>query len=181
MRTELAPVLVVAALAASFVAIASAVASDADDDVTAKPIGPPVKLKATSQVEITPYPQRMFVAHRINRSYDFIDPFDGQPGLLLRTEVDARTAAEWGLINQAVPAEELRAASRRLAEKVAEASPLTLAIGKQAFYAQVDLDQPKAYAYAKEVMSMNALSADAQEGIGAFLGKRRPCWTCSIR
>ena len=53
---------------------------------------------------------------------------------------------------------------------------LVVAIGKQAFYTQIDLDQPKAYAYAKEVMSMNALAADAQEGIGAFLEKRPPCW-----
>lgn len=90
--------------------------------------------------------------------------------------VGARTAAEWGLINYVVPATELFAASRRLAAKVAEASSLVVAIGKQAFYTQVDLDQPKAYAYAKEVMSMNALAADAQEGIGAFLGKRTPCW-----
>jgi molybdopterin/thiamine biosynthesis adenylyltransferase len=50
-------------------------------------------------------------------------------------------------------------------------------LGKQAFYTQVDLDQPKAYAYAKEVMSMNSLAADAQEGISAFLEKRRACWT----
>ena len=91
--------------------------------------------------------------------------------------VDARTAADWGLINQAVPGAELQAATRRLATKVAEASSLVVAIGKQAYYTQIDLDQPKAYAYAKEVMSMNALAADAQEGIGAFLGKRPPCWT----
>ena len=51
-----------------------------------------------------------------------------------------------------------------------------MGLGKQAFYAQIDLDQPKAYAYAKEVMSMNAAAADAQEGIGAFLEKRTPCW-----
>jgi enoyl-CoA hydratase/carnithine racemase len=91
--------------------------------------------------------------------------------------VDARTAAEWGLINQAVPADELHAATRALAAKIAEASSLVVALGKQAFYTQIDLDQPKAYAYAKEVMSMNALAADAQEGIGAFLGKRAACWT----
>lgn len=90
--------------------------------------------------------------------------------------VDARTAAEWGLINQAVPAAELPAATRGMAAKVAEASSLVVSLGKQAFYTQIDLDQPKAYAYAKEVMSMNALAADAQEGIGAFLGKRSPCW-----
>ena len=51
-----------------------------------------------------------------------------------------------------------------------------MGLGKQAFYAQIDLDQPKAYAYAKEVMSMNALAEDAQEGIGAFLEKRVACW-----
>ena len=97
--------------------------------------------------------------------------------LLTGEMVPARTAAEWGLINQAVPAGDLQAVTRNLAEKVAAASSLTVALGKQAFYTQVDLDQPKAYAYAKEVMSMNALAADAQEGIGAFLGKRTPCWS----
>jgi enoyl-CoA hydratase/carnithine racemase len=97
--------------------------------------------------------------------------------LLTGDPVDARTAADWGIINQAVPAAELTAATRRLAAKVADASSLVVSIGKQAFYTQIDLDQPKAYAYAKEVMSMNALAADAQEGIGAFLGKRAPCWS----
>lgn len=96
--------------------------------------------------------------------------------LLTGESVPARTAAEWGLINHAVPAADLAAATRQLAAKVAEASTLVVAIGKQAFYTQIDLDQPKAYAYAKEVMSMNALAADAQEGIGAFLGKRAACW-----
>jgi enoyl-CoA hydratase/carnithine racemase len=97
--------------------------------------------------------------------------------LMTGEPVDARTAAEWGLINRAVPAAELASATRKLAAKVAEASPLVVSIGKQAFYAQIDLDQEKAYAYAKEVMSMNALAADAQEGISAFLGKRAACWT----
>ena len=97
--------------------------------------------------------------------------------LLTGEMVDARTAADWGLVNQVVPLAELEAATRRLALKVADASPLTVAIGKQAFYTQIDLDQPKAYAYTKEVMSMNAMAADAQEGIAAFLGKRTPCWT----
>jgi enoyl-CoA hydratase/carnithine racemase len=97
--------------------------------------------------------------------------------LLTGEMVSARAAAEWGLINETVPAEELQSTTRRLAEKVAAASSLVVGIGKQAFYTQIDLDQPKAYAYAKEVMSMNALAADAQEGIGAFLGKRAPCWS----
>ncbi|HUI27296.1 MAG TPA: enoyl-CoA hydratase-related protein, partial [Candidatus Kryptonia bacterium] len=96
--------------------------------------------------------------------------------LLTGELIDAATAAEWGLINRAVPAERLDAETRALAEKVAAASSLTVAIGKQAFYAQIDLDQPKAYAYAKEVMSMNALAADAQEGMRAFVDKRTPCW-----
>lgn len=97
--------------------------------------------------------------------------------LLSGDPVDARTAADWGLINQAVPAVELASATRKLAAKAAEASALVVSIGKQAFYTQIDLDTSKAYAYAKEVMSMNALAADAQEGISAFLGKRSPCWT----
>jgi len=97
--------------------------------------------------------------------------------LLTGELVDARTAAEWGLINRVVPAAELAAESRQLAARIAAASSLVVGLGKQAFYTQIDLDQPKAYAYAKEVMSMNALAADAQEGIGAFLGKRAPCWT----
>jgi enoyl-CoA hydratase/carnithine racemase len=96
--------------------------------------------------------------------------------LLTGEFLDARTAAEWGLVNHVVPAAQLQAESRKLAAKVAEASSLVVALGKQAFYTQIDLEQPKAYAYAKEVMSMNALAADAQEGIGAFLGKRAPCW-----
>jgi enoyl-CoA hydratase/carnithine racemase len=52
-----------------------------------------------------------------------------------------------------------------------------VALGKQAFYTQIDLDQPKAYAYAKEVMTMNSLAQDAQEGMSAFLQKRSPRWT----
>ena len=97
--------------------------------------------------------------------------------LLTGEPVDARTAAEWGLIYEVVPAAGLTAATRKLAAKVAEASSLVVAIGKQAFYTQIDLDEPKAYAYAKEVMSMNAMAADAQEGMGAFIGKRAPCWS----
>lgn len=97
--------------------------------------------------------------------------------LMTGEPVDSRTAADWGLINTVVPAAELRTRTRELACKLANASPLTLAIGKQAYYTQIDLDQPKAYAYAKEIMSMNSLAADAQEGISAFLGKRAACWT----
>jgi enoyl-CoA hydratase/carnithine racemase len=97
--------------------------------------------------------------------------------LLTGDFVDANTAADWGLVNQVVPDAELEDAARTLALAVANASSLTIALGKQAFYSQIDLDQPKAYAYAKEVMSMNALAADAQEGMCAFLEKRQPTWT----
>jgi enoyl-CoA hydratase/carnithine racemase len=97
--------------------------------------------------------------------------------LLTGTPIDAATAADWGLVNRAVPADQLAEETRRLALRCAEASSFTVALGKQAFYAQVDLDQPKAYAYAKAVMTMNSLAGDAQEGIAAFLEKRVPCWT----
>lgn len=97
--------------------------------------------------------------------------------LLTGEAIGAATAAEWGLINNAVPGAELRSATRTLAARIAEASPLTVSIGKQAYYTQIDLDQPKAYAYAKEVMSINAMAGDAQEGISAFLEKRPACWS----
>jgi enoyl-CoA hydratase/carnithine racemase len=96
--------------------------------------------------------------------------------LLTGEMVDAVTAAEWGLVNLVVPADALAQETRKLAQKVAAASTLTVALGKQAFYSQIDLDQPKAYAYAKEIMSMNSLALDAQEGMAAFLGKRPACW-----
>lgn len=96
--------------------------------------------------------------------------------LLTGTPIDARTAMDYGLINRVVPADKLREESYSLAKRIADTSSLTMSIGKQAFYAQIDLDQPKAYAYAKEVMSLNAMAEDAQEGMGAFLEKRTPCW-----
>jgi enoyl-CoA hydratase/carnithine racemase len=97
--------------------------------------------------------------------------------LLTGKLVDAATAAEWGLINRVVPAAELESATRDLALKIAQASSFTVALGKQAYYAQIDLDQAKAYAYAKEVMTVNSLAHDAQEGISAFLEKRIACWS----
>lgn len=96
--------------------------------------------------------------------------------LLTGTPIDAQTAMEYGLVNRVVPADRLREETHALAQRIADASTLTVSVGKQAFYTQIDLDQPKAYAYAKEVMSLNAMSEDAQEGMGAFLDKRPPCW-----
>jgi enoyl-CoA hydratase/carnithine racemase len=96
--------------------------------------------------------------------------------LLTGTPIDAPTAMEWGLVNRVVPIERLREETYSLAQRIADASTLTVSVGKQAFYTQIDLDQPKAYAYAKEVMSLNSMAEDAQEGMGAFLAKRKPCW-----
>jgi enoyl-CoA hydratase/carnithine racemase len=97
--------------------------------------------------------------------------------LLTGDLVDAATAADWGLINRVVPAAALASETRKLAARIADASSLVIGIGKQAYYTQIDLDQSKAYAYAKEVMTMNSLAVDAQEGISAFLEKRAACWT----
>jgi enoyl-CoA hydratase/carnithine racemase len=96
--------------------------------------------------------------------------------LLTGTPIDAATAADWGLINEAVPAERLVERTRELAGQIAAASGFVVGIGKEAFYAQIDRDQRSAYDYTKTVMTMNALAADAQEGIGAFLEKRQPVW-----
>jgi enoyl-CoA hydratase/carnithine racemase len=99
--------------------------------------------------------------------------------LLTGEFIDATTAAAWGLVNRVVPAEELDGAVATLAGRLADASPLTLQVGKETFYRQVDLDQRQAYDLAKTVMSLNAMAGDAQEGMSAFLEKRRPDWTGS--
>ena len=96
--------------------------------------------------------------------------------LLTGEMIDADRAAEWGLINKVVAAERLEEETRELALRIAAASRVTVAMGKQAFYHQVDLEQPEAYEYTKEVMSLNAQAADAQEGMCAFLEKREPAW-----
>ncbi|HEY1654062.1 MAG TPA: enoyl-CoA hydratase [Candidatus Tumulicola sp.] len=96
--------------------------------------------------------------------------------LLTGELIDAATARSWGLVNRVVPLERLHAESLALAGRIAAASATVVGIGKAAFYAQVDLDGGAAYAYAKEVMTMNALEADAREGIESFLEKRRPAW-----
>jgi enoyl-CoA hydratase/carnithine racemase len=96
--------------------------------------------------------------------------------LLTGEFISAEEALAEGLINKVVPAEELEAEARKLAERIAEASPLVVGIGKQAFYRQLEMPTDQAYAYTKEVMSFNATFADAQEGMCAFLEKRKPEW-----
>lgn len=92
--------------------------------------------------------------------------------LLTGETIDAATAADWGLVNIVVPPDELDARTTELAAAIVAASPLTLAIGKQAFYAQIDLPQDEAYELMAETMAQNAVTCDAQEGMSAFLAKR---------
>jgi enoyl-CoA hydratase/carnithine racemase len=96
--------------------------------------------------------------------------------LLTGSLIDAETARQWGLVNRVVPPASLDDAAETLAAEIAAKSPLTLAIGKRAFYAQAELGLEQAYAYCSEVMTTNMLARDAEEGIDAFLEKRRPIW-----
>ncbi|GAA0687550.1 enoyl-CoA hydratase [Marinobacterium maritimum] len=98
--------------------------------------------------------------------------------LLLTGElIDAQRAFDMGLINQQVPEAELDSAVATLAAKIASKSRKTLQIGKQAFYRQRELPLAEAYAHCSEVMVGNMLTDDAQEGIDAFINKRKPEWT----
>ncbi|MGH8861773.1 MAG: enoyl-CoA hydratase-related protein [Jatrophihabitantaceae bacterium] len=90
--------------------------------------------------------------------------------------IDAHTAADWGLVNRVVPDQQLDSAVQDLLERVTRGSAESKGLGKQAFYAQVDLDAPKAYAYAVEMMTAASQLDDAAEGMRAFLGKRKPEW-----
>jgi enoyl-CoA hydratase/carnithine racemase len=95
--------------------------------------------------------------------------FTGQP-------VDARTALEWGLVNDIVPAAELDAAVDALVAQILCFSPRVVGLGKRMFYDQIDVDEEAAYERAKRVMAANAADADAQEGMSAFLEKRAANW-----
>src|ERR1700684_4535930 len=90
--------------------------------------------------------------------------------------IDAPTALDWGLVNRVVPAAQLDSAVDDLLDRVTRGSADSKGIGKQALYAQIDLDQPKAYAYAVEVMAATSQLPDAREGMRAFLNKRKPQW-----
>jgi enoyl-CoA hydratase/carnithine racemase len=97
--------------------------------------------------------------------------------LLTGDFVDAATACDWGLVNEVVPRDALSDAVRALAERIAEASPLVLAMGKRTFHRQVGLDPRQATELASAVMVANAATNDAREGMQAFLDKRKPTWT----
>jgi enoyl-CoA hydratase/carnithine racemase len=110
------------------------------------------------------------VARNVGRKRALELAFTGDP-------IDAATAADWGLINRAVPDAELDDAVSDLIRRATRGSELSKALGKRGFYAQVDQDQPKAYSFAIELMASAAMTADAQEGIAAFLGKRHATFT----
>lgn len=96
--------------------------------------------------------------------------------LLTGKLVDARTAAEWGLVNRVVAPDKLDEEVMELARQMANASPLTIAVGKQSFYQQIETDQEHAYELMAETMAKNAITCDAQEGMTAFVEKRKPIW-----
>ena len=96
--------------------------------------------------------------------------------LLTGDFISAEKAKEIGLINNAVPKEDLTSEVDRLAEKIASKSTMTVTIGKRAFYAQAEMDLSDAYEYTSKTMTDNLLKADAKEGINAFLEKRSPDW-----
>jgi len=96
--------------------------------------------------------------------------------LLTGDFISARRAYEIGLINRVVPEKDLDSATLEFATKIASKSPLTLKIGKKAFYSQIDKDLVSAYEYCSGVMVENMMARDAEEGIDAFLEKREPVW-----
>jgi enoyl-CoA hydratase/carnithine racemase len=96
--------------------------------------------------------------------------------LLTGQPISAVTALDWGLVNRVVGAEALEHEVSVLADAIVASSPLTVGIGKEAFYSQIELDEPRAYDLTKAVMAMNARADDAQEGMRAFLEKRPATW-----
>ena len=97
--------------------------------------------------------------------------------LLLGDKIDSKTAVEHGLINRRVPGKLLNEAVSEVANKIASKSPLTLKIGKEAFYKQLEMPLSEAYEYTSKVMIQNMQARDAEEGISAFIEKRLPVWT----
>lgn len=105
-----------------------------------------------------------------------IAPKQAMHMLLTGEPVDAATAVAIGLVNRMVPAGTERAAAIDLAQQIARKSAYTVAIGKAAFYRQLEMPLTEAYDLASEVMTKNLMADDADEGIRAFIGKRPPVW-----
>ena len=96
--------------------------------------------------------------------------------LLTGEAIGAEAAEKIGLVNRTVADAELDHTVEEICARIAEKSPLTLRIGKQAFYRQLEMGLDEAYDYASQVMTENMLAEDAEEGIDAFLQKRPPLW-----
>ncbi len=96
--------------------------------------------------------------------------------LLTGRFISAKEAESFGLINKVVSPDKLAIETEKWATEIAKYSRYTLELGKKAFYSQVDMDEKSAYKYAIEVISKNCLDYDAQEGMKAFLEKRKPKW-----
>ncbi len=97
--------------------------------------------------------------------------------LLLGELLEADDAKTYGLVNRVVEPERVMEEAMAIGQQIANKSPLTVAIGKEAFYRQLEMTQADAYDYAADVMVRNMLTRDAEEGIGAFVEKRKPVWT----
>jgi enoyl-CoA hydratase/carnithine racemase len=110
------------------------------------------------------------VARQIGRKRALEMAMTGDP-------IDAATAAQWGLINRCVPADQLDAAVLDLITRASRGGMLSKAMGKQAFYQQIDMAQPQAYEFAAGVMAEATVTPDAQEGFNAFLQKRQAHYT----
>ena len=106
-----------------------------------------------------------------------VKPKHAMEMLLTGEMVDASAAKDFGLVNRVVPREYLTQIVMKYAQTIALKSPLTLKLGKEAFYAQAEMGLGEAYEYASRVMVENMLACDAKEGIDAFIGKRDPNWT----
>ena len=96
--------------------------------------------------------------------------------LLTGDKISAAKAEKIGLINKSVEDSLLKKETLEVAQKISKKSAITLKIGKEAFYKQIDMSLSEAYDYASSVMVKNMLQLDAEEGIDAFIEKRKPNW-----
>ncbi len=109
------------------------------------------------------------VSRKINRKPMMKMLLTGEP-------IKAKFAKELGLINDFFPKSKLNSEVMKIAKKIASKSNLTIKIGKQTFYKQLEMPLNKAYAYTSNMMTINMMAMDAKEGISAFLEKRKPVW-----